>query len=588
MPPAVQHRAVRAILLTLAIPSVVAIAGAQGASTSDPRAALRPGWKDAATAPWNLRVVSTSWKPGAMFDARNLGNFSFMNSDLAFAGRHVFQGNFNGFQVWDASDVTSLKLKTVYPCPGGQGDLSVWGNLLFMSVEETRGRVDCAPGGVRDSVSADRFRGIRIFDITDIEHPRVITQVQTCRGSHTHTLVEDPKDAGVIYVYVQGTSVVRSPRELADCSAGSPETDANTSRFRIEIIRVPLAHPEEAKVVNAPRIFADSAGRIAGLWKGGKHGEGTQETSVTDQCHDITAYPALGLAAGACSGNGIILDIADPANPRRVAESIDPNFAYWHSANFSNDGSKVLFTDEWGGGVAPRCRATDKLTWGANAIFALEGRTMRHAGYYKLPVAQTTTENCVAHNGSILPVPGRDIMAQGWYQGGVSVFDFTDPAKPFEIAYFDRGPVSADTLHIGGSWSAYWHNGYIWSSEIARGLDVLELTPSEHLSANEIAAAALVRFEVNNPQTQRRNVWPAHPAVARAYLDQLERNQGLPAARIAAVRAAIDAAEKQSGADRKSAYGSWAAAMRGDVNGAKDPARVQALADALAQLAAQP
>jgi hypothetical protein len=566
---------------------MAASAGAQGASTSDPRATLAAGWKDAATAAWNLNLVSTAWRPPAMADQRNAGNFEFMNSDLAFAGRYVFQGNFNGIQIWDASDVTKLTLKTVYPCPGGQGDVSIWGNLMFMSVEETRGRVDCGPGGVRDSVSTERFRGIRIFDISDIERPKVITQVQTCRGSHTHTLVEDPKDTGLLYVYVQGTSIVRSPRELADCSGRSPETDANTSLFRIEIIRVPLARPAEARVIGAPRIFADSAGRIAGLWRGGKQGEGTQETAETDQCHDITAYPALGLAAGACSGNGIILDISDPANPRRIAETFDPNFAYWHSANFSNDGSKVLFTDEWGGGMAPRCRVSDKMTWGANAIFTLEGRAMRPAGYYKLPVAQTRTENCVAHNGSIIPVPGRDIMVQGWYQGGISVFDFTDPAKPFEIAYFDRGPVSADTLHLGGSWSAYWHNGHIWNSEISRGIDVLELTPSEQLTANEIAAAALVRFEVNNPQTQRRNVWPAHPAVARAYVDQIERGRGLNATRIAAIRSAIDQAEAARGAARQSAYRGLAAALAADVNGAGDPARVRALADVVGQLAAE-
>ncbi|MBM3907659.1 MAG: hypothetical protein FJ363_06200 [Gemmatimonadetes bacterium] len=587
MPPAVLRHAARAAACMLAVLSIAASAGAQGASTSDPRAALAAGWKDAAIAISNLKLVSTAWRPAGMSDPRNAGNFEFMNSDLAFAGPYVFQGNFNGVQVWDASDVANLKLKTLLPCPGGQGDVSVLGNLMFMSVEETRGRVDCGSGGVRDSVSAERFRGIRIFDITDIERPKVITQVQTCRGSHTHTLIEDPKDKGVVYVYVQGTSIVRSPRELADCSGRAPEMDANTSLFRIEIIRVPLARPAEARVINAPRIFSDSAGRIAGLWRGGKQGEGTQETAETDQCHDITAYPELGLAAGACSGNGIILDISDPANPRRIAETFDPNFAYWHSANFSNDASKVLFTDEWGGGMAPRCRASDKMTWGANAIFTLQGRSMRAAGYYKLPVAQTRTENCVAHNGAIIPVPGRDIMVQGWYQGGISVFDFTDPAKPFEIAYFDRGPVSADTLHLGGSWSAYWHNGRIWNSEISRGLDVLELTPSEQLSANEIAAAALVRFEVNNPQTQRRNVWPAHPAVARAYVDQLERGRGLGAARIAAVRAAIDAAELRSGAARQSAYAALAASLKDDAGSAGDSARVRALADVVGQLAAR-
>ena len=576
MPPdALLRRALRALPLAFAACLVASNAAAQGASTTDPRVTLKPGWKDPGVAAAGLRVVSTAWKPDGMLNAANLGDFGFLNSDLAFSGKYVFQGNFNGFQIWDASDLKNLKLTTLYRCPGGQGDVSVWGKLLFMSVEETRGRVDCAPGGVKDTVSAERFRGVRIFDITDIEHPKLITQVQTCRGSHTHTLVEDPKDKGVIYVYVQGTSVVRSPNELAGCSGAAPDKDPNSSLFRIEIIRVPLANPADAKVVNAPRIFADSTGKIAGLWQGGAHGEGTQNTSQTNQCHDITVYPAI----------GIILDIKDPANPKRIAEAMDPNFAYWHSANFSNDGSKVVFTDEWGGGTAPRCRVTDKMTWGADAVFSLKGRALTLGGYYKIPAAQTNSENCVAHNGSIIPVPGRDIMAQGWYQGGVSVFDFSDPAHAREIAYFDRGPVNADTLYTGGSWAAYWHNGYLYSTEIARGLDVLELTPSEFLSQNEIDAAKLVWHDVNNPQNQMKNVWPAQPVVARAYLDQLVRGKGLSAARTSAIGAAIDAAEKASGAARKSAYAKLAKDLAADAKSAGDAVRVKALAEVVGALA---
>ena len=579
------RRTVRAMSLTLGVAVLSATAVAQTASTTDPRATLKAGWKDAAIAAKNMQLVSTAEKPAGMYDPANIGNFSFMNSDLAFSGKYVFQGNFNGFQIWDASDLKNLKLRTLYTCPGGQGDMSVYKNLLFMSVEETRGRVDCAGGGVKDTVSADRFRGVRSFDIADIEHPKLITQVQTCRGSHTHTLLEDPKDKGVIYVYVQGTSVVRSPNELAGCSRLGPDKDPNTSLFRIEIIRVPLASPKDAKVVNSPRIFSDSSGAIAGLWKGGAHGEGTQETSQTNQCHDITVYPAIGLAAGACSGNGIILDIKDPVHPKRIAEVIDPNFAYWHSANFSNDGTKVLFTDEWGGGTNPRCRVTDKMTWGADAIFALKDGKLALGGYYKLPAAQTATENCVAHNGSIIPVPGRDIMAQGWYQGGISVFDFTDPAHVQEIAYFDRGPVNADTLHIGGSWSAYWHNGVIYSTEIARGLDILELTPSEFLSQNEIDAAKLVWHDVNNPQNQMRNTWPASFSVARAYLDQLERGNGLKAERTATVAKALADAEQATGAKRKSALTTLGKQLHADANGAADAPRVHALASAVDALA---
>lgn len=576
------RRALRVVALVAAFATS---AVAQTASTTDPRANLKAGWKDAGEAASNLRLVSTAWKPDSMVAPGDIGNFSYMNSDLAFSGKFVFQGNFHGLQVWDASDVRNVKLRTLISCPGGQGDVSVYQNLMFMSVEETRGRVDCGGQGVKDTVSAERFRGVRIFDISDIDHPRIITQVQTCRGSHTHTLVQDATDKANVYIYVQGTSVVRSPNELAGCSKLGPEQDPNTSLFRIEIIRVPLARPQEAKVVNSPRIFADSAGAIAGLWKGGAHGDSTQNTSQTNQCHDITVYTAIGLAAGACSGNGILLDIRDPANPRRVAEVIDPNFAYWHSANFNNDGTKVLFTDEWGGGTAPRCRVTDKMTWGADAIFTVKDRKMTLAGYYKLPVAQTNTENCVAHNGSIIPVPGRDIMAQGWYQGGVSVFDFTDPAHVQEIAYFDRGPVNADTLQIGGSWSAYWHNGYIYSTEIARGLDILELTPSDALTQNEIDAARLVTFDLDNPQNQQKLTWPAHFSVVRAYLDQLVRGNGLKAERTAAVSASLDAAEKLQGASRRVALNKLATQLSADARGAADGARVRTMASAVSELA---
>src|SRR5215831_16370484 len=258
------------------------------------------------------------------------------------------------------------------------------------------------------------------------------------------------------------TFPVRQSEELAGCSGGQPEDNPNTALFRIDIIKVPLAHPELAKIVSSPRIFTDAqTGAMNGLWKGGKHGEGTQTTSVTDKCHDITIYSALGLAAGACSGNGILLDISNPVNPVRIAAVNDPNYAFWHSANFNNAGTKVLFTDEWGGGGQPRCRATDPMNWGADAIFELSKGKLTLASYYKMPAPQTETENCVAHNGSLLPIPGRDVFVQAWYQGGVSVVDFTDTAHPIEIAYFDRGPVDPAKRAMGGQWSTYWYNGYI-------------------------------------------------------------------------------------------------------------------------------
>jgi hypothetical protein len=467
---------------------------------------------------------------------------------MAFRGDLVFVGSFNGFQVYDVSDPANPVLRTAVVCPGGQGDLAVHGDLLFMSVEETRARLDCGPEGVPEAVSPERFRGVRIFDISDLDRPRQVAAVQTCRGSHTHTLVPDPADPDHIYVYVSGAAGVRPVEELEGCLMPGPEGGARdeSALFRIEVIRVPLAAPHEARVVSAPRLFADAeTGDVAGLWPGGDHGPGTQRTAQTNHCHDITVYPELGLAAGACSGNGILLDISDPVNPVRIDEVSDPNFAYWHSATFNNDGTKVIFTDEWGGGTAARCRATDLPEWGANAIFEIVDGRLRHAGYYKLHAAQTATENCVAHNGSLIPVPGRDIKVQAWYQGGISIFDFTDAANPVEIAFFDRGPLSADTLMLGGHWSAYWYNGHIYGSEIARGLDVLRLIPGEHLSQNEIDAANLVRFEAFNPQTQPRNEWPATFVVARAYLDQLVRSGGIPGERAATVANELDRAERR-------------------------------------------
>jgi hypothetical protein len=534
------------------------------AMRDDPRVGLAPGWKDAGSAIENLELIGSVERPAGFFDSTSIGNIFLANTDLAFRGDDLFLGNFNGFQIYDISEPASPMLRTAFVCPGGQGDVSVYGNLLFLSVEMPNGRIDCGaqpPAGV---ASPDRFRGVRVFDISDLASPKQVAAVQTCRGSHTHTLVTDPADDANVYVYVSGTSSVRPAEELEGCSGLPPEEDPNTALFRIEVIQVPVASPQDARIVNAPRIFADAqSGAIGGLWPGGAHGEGTQTTSRTDQCHDITVYPELGLAAGACSGNGILLDISDPANPERIDEVIDPNFAYWHSATFNNEGTKVIFTDEWGGGMAPRCRDTDLPEWGANALFTLADRELEQVGYFKLPAPQTPLENCVAHNGSLIPVPGRDIMAQAWYQGGISVFDFTDAAKPIEIAYFDRGPMSTADPLLGGYWSAYWYNGHIYGSEIGRGLDVFTLQPSEHLSQNEIDAAKLVRFEQFNPQTQPRIVWPADLVVARAYVDQLARRNSVPAERIALLANELDRAERLAGAERHAALTQLAASVAG-------------------------
>lgn len=555
------------------------------AQTPDPRATLRAGWMNAEQAISNLELVSSTARPAGFFNAANPNDLMKINSDLAFRGNLIVQGNFHGFLIWDATNTQAPKLRTAFVCPGGQMDPTVYGNLLFLASEMPNGRIDCGTQGVRDSVSKERFKGVRIFDISDLDHPKQVAAIQTCRGAHTQTLVVDPKDRANVYLYASGTFAVRSPNEMAGCSAQPADKDSATSLFRIDVIKVPLAAPHNARVISSPRIFADS-GRIAGLWPGGDHGTGTQTTQITDQCHDITVYSAIGLAAGACSGNGILIDVSKPSQPRRIDAVSDVNFAYWHSATFNNEGTTVLFTDEWGGGHAARCRSTDKPEWGANAIYRLSGRTLTAASYYKLPVAQTSEENCVAHNGSLIPVPGRDILAQAWYQGGISVVDFTDAAHPKEIAYFDRGPMDSTRLmQFSGSWSAYWYNGHIVSSEIARGLDILSLKPSEHLTQNEIDAARLVRVDVLNPQDQRRIVWPAAYAVVRAYLDQLARSDGVPRERRDAIGQELDRTERLPNAARKAPLQKLATQLEQDAKTSSDAARVRAMAAAVKLLA---
>jgi len=645
------------------------------APSPDRRVGLRAGWMNAAVASWNLRLVSTTPRPTQFVNQSNPGDFPFINSDLAFSGHYVIQGNFHGLQVWDISQPSHPALVTTYVCPDAQNDVSVYRNLLVVSGEDFSGRLDCGTQGVPDSVSTDRLRGIRIFDISDIAHPKPVANVQTCRGSHTHTLVTSPSETrngpvlvvnGVpvtnqgpenVYIYVSGTAPVRSPNELAGCSGLTPDKDANSELFRIEVIQVPLAHPEQARVVSKPAILADltapashreapediaaaakaaadarakggftatrfglervlpqrfinaqldsivkarggsgaPTGADSAALRGGLQGivdridnpptAGNGPRPGPVQCHDITVYPAIGLAGGACAGYGVVLDIRDPAHPRRIAAAADSNFAFWHSATFNNDGTKLLFTDEWGGGLQPKCRPTDKPEWGADAIFTLAHDTMTFRSYYKLPAPQTSNENCVAHNGSLIPIPGRDIMVQGWYQGGISVFDWTDPAHPREIAYFDRGPMDSTKLVGAGSWSAYWYNGYIVSSEIARGLDVFELLPSGFLSQNEIDAARLVHFDYLNVQDQPKLVWPASFVVARAYLDQLARSNGLAPEKVSATRNALARAERLSAQQRRAALTQLANQLNGDAQGAADQAKVRTLAAAVMDLA---
>ncbi len=463
---------------------------------------------------------------------------NFANTDMTFVGDVLVAGNYHGFNAYDISNPASPQLLSSVVCPGGQGDVSVIGNLLIMSVEQTRGRLDCGLQGVAEPASAERFRGIRIFDVSDFSMPVQVGAVQTCRGSHTHTVVSEPDELGNIYVYGSGSSSVRPDDEMSECSDESPYQNPESALFRIDVIKIPVARPYDAEVVNRPFIFSDpQAGVLAGLWEGGDHGKGTQTTASTNHCHDITAFPEIGVAAGACSGNGILLDISDPENPTRLDQVIDTGFAYWHSATFNNDGSKVIFTDEWGGGSRPRCRASDPLNWGADAIYDIVDGKLQYRSHYKMSAPQTEQENCVAHNGSLVPVPGRDIFVQAWYQGGISVMDFTDSSNPVEIAYFDRGPVDEKELILGGYWSAYWYGGRVFGTEIARGLDVLSLSPSGFLSANEIAAASYqMPGVVVNAQQQKRHEWPMEPAVALAYIDQLSRSELLAADREAEMR----------------------------------------------------
>ncbi len=616
------------------------------APTPDPRVGLAPGLFDAGEASWNLRLVSAT-PPTGPFVGKT-------NSDLAFTGNYAIQGNFDGIQVWDISDPANPVSVVTYVCPASQSDVSVYGNLLFVSGEDFTARLDCSGEGVQEQVSHERLRGIRIFDISDIANPEYVANVQTCRGSHTHTVVKHPGDDDNVYIYVSGSAPVRPAEELAGCSGAMPSEDPNSALFRIEVIRVPLANPEAAAIVSSPRIFQDlvappthgvspadlaeiEAARARGAFviempgqaivlpdqfvnmqldsiiearggegpptaadstalreyidemfaqmMGGGAGDDGGPAPGPTQCHDITVYPVIGLAGGACGGYGLLLDISDPANPTRLAAVADSNFAYWHSATFNNDGTAIMFTDEWGGGGGPKCRVDDPMEWGANAIFTIEDGEMVFQSYYKLPAPQTSLENCVAHNGSLIPIPGRDIMIQGWYQGGVSLIDWTDPTNPVEIAFHDRGPVNPDQMVMGGSWSVYWYNGLIVNSEIARGLDIFELTPSDILTQNEIDAANSVQLTHLNSQGQPVYEWPATFSLAKAYLDQLERWHGMTAPQIASARAALAAAEAASGSARRDALRSLAGTLGGQASGAMDAAKVGKLVDAVQRLA---
>ncbi len=550
------------------------------------REGLSAGLHDAGTAIWNLQLLhevptpagfndpEALWAPAvemALFAASEAGEeiarppspISFANTDIAFSGNRIVMGNWHGFNVFEAEGDAEPELVLSVVCPGGQGDVSIHGNLVFRSVEGNRGRLDCGSAEIEDEASAERFRGVQIFDISDISAPRQVAAIQTCRGSHTHTLVPHPGDPNVLYVYNSATSGVRPTEELAMCSDGEPGENPDTARYSIDIIRVALDAPQDAAIIERPRIFADAeTGEIAGLSAGGAIPGQEREASTTNHCHDITAYPEAGLAAGACSGHGILIDIQDPENPVRLSEVSDPDMIYWHAAMFNNDATKIVFTDEWGGGIAARCRSEDPDRWGADIVAEITEDGLVTRGFFKIPNGQTAAENCVAHNGGLVPVPGRDIMLQGWYSGGISMIDVTDSDRPVEIGFFDRGPVDAEELYLAGNWAAYWYNGRVYAPEIVRGLDIFRLIPSEHLSANEIAAAEAIRFDEFNPQTQRRFVWPQEAVIAQAYLDQLVRGGRVTPAMAAQLRTAIDTGQASAALSSNLAAATMAASGR--------------------------
>ncbi len=610
----------------------------------DPRVGLAAGLFDAEEAIWNLELLSSTPPPDNF-----LGSWG---TDLAFKDNYAIQGNYDGFIIWDISNPENPEVAVDFVCPASQSDVSVYGDLLFVSGEGLEGRLDCGTEGVQQRVSDERLRGIRIFDISDVYNPEYISNVQTCRGSHTHSVLVDPNDDENIYVYVSGSAPVRPEEELAGCTDAFPDEDPDSPLFRIEVIQVPLNSPQDAHIANSPRIFDDleapptrdltpeeqqeiERAREAGLFVGQMMGRervipsglarnflqqivnergGTEITAADsaaleerlpdfiddmlaargrgaeamgpNQCHDITLYPEIGLAGGACEGYGLLLDITDPVNPTRIDAVADSNFAYWHSATFNNDGTTVLFTDEWGGGTQPKCREEDPEEWGANAIYSItEDGKMEFQSYFKMTAPQTETENCVAHNGSLIPIPGRDIMVQSWYQGGINVFDFTDPANPIEMAFHDRGPISAERLETGGSWSIYWYNGVLVNSEIARGLDIFDLLPSDFLTENEIAASKTVTMDYFNPQGQPKFTWPATFELARAYTDQLDRDRQLDSQSLRMVRNGLNEAEHSSSSEKEELLTILSEELESMAPESANGAKVLKLAETLRQLA---
>ncbi|WP_233510794.1 LVIVD repeat-containing protein [Actinomadura craniellae] len=383
------------------------------------------------------------------------------NSDLAFQGKYAFAGNYEGFVIYDISKPAKPTIVSQVLCPGSQNDISVSGNLLFLSTDSSRSDTSCQSTAASATLK-ESWEGIKIFDISDVSNPKYVKAVETKCGSHTHTLVPGKGvDRNSVYVYVSSYSPNAT---FPDCQ---PPHD------QITVIKVPVKNAAGAAVVAEPVLFPD----------GGNPGEDLpypDRTSATTGCHDLTVYPDEDLMAGACMGDGALFDISNPVKPKTIATvRDDKNFAFWHSATFNSKANKIVFTDELGGGGTATCNTTIGKKKGADAIYDIVGhgnkRRLEFRSYYKISRANADTENCVAHNGSLIPVKGKDIMVQAWYQGGISVWDFTNSRKPKEIGFFERGPLSNTELILGGSWSAYYYNGYIYSNDIQKGLDVLQI-----------------------------------------------------------------------------------------------------------------
>ena len=619
------------VLGALVVVGALSIASSLQAQTyptgNDPRNGLRPGkGGEAAEVAHGMKLMSLTPK-AAVFDSVN--GLDFANSDITFGGKYVYQGNFAGFSIWDVSNAAKPVLVSTVKCQTNQGDPSIYGNLLFVSAEGAGNRKDCGKSPVTDP--SQHTAGVRIFDVSNPSAPKLVKNVETCKGSHTHSLLPSKKDKNILYIYVSGSGGARAENDLPGCKNGTDPADTSNAMYRLDVIKVDLRKPDSAYVVTGARIFtglapvqgprragaggrgaapgAPPAGAPPGAAPAGGPPGGRGEAPAPSgprNCHDVTIYPARNLLAGACGSYGILVDVKNPEKPVRLDAISDTTFSLWHTAVFSNDGKKVVFTDEWGGGTGPMCQATSMMQQGGNTTLEITAdRKFKQGGYFKPNFAQTAQENCVSHNGGVIPVPGRDIMTQGWYQGGINIIDFTDAKKPVEIGYFDRGPIDnpppidagppaapgaggrgAARSTTGGSWGSYYWNGYIYSSEIARGLDVVELTPTADLSANEIAAAKLVRYEQYNPQSQPIITWPAAYPVVRSYVDQLQRKNGLAADRITAINASLDASEKLAGAARKAALSKLGGEVDKDVAGSSDSPRVKTLSAEIRKLAA--